>query len=240
VLLVLLLQVEGPGRPDAIHGRATVAAITIRLAPVEPAAAVRPRERDTLRPLPASVPAPEASAPTLLPGPAEGTAGPAAISQPTPVDWSGQASTVAARVAREAESPRTFGLPRESMRKPCTPRTHYDKAVREQMEPLMPETHDPVPPGGIAAPSSSVKMGGVRVGIARIGGDGKESQEDSSGSGRRSSFKWQWESAGMGNGGFEELLTSGWAEPRAYGGMFDDMRAGRTPRSSVPDPDTCD
>lgn len=145
---------------------------------------------------------------------------------------------MAARVGQEAESPPQFGPPLQAMRRPCTPRTQYDKATRDLMEPLLPEVHDPVPPGGIGAAPSSVKMGGVRVGIVRLGGKKKQEEQDSSG--RKSSFRWKWESPKMGNGGAEQLLTSGWAEEVPYDAMFDDMQAGRTPPSSVPHHDICD
>lgn len=53
---------------------------------------------------------------------------------------------------------------------------------------------------------------------------------------RESSFKWKKDSKPTGSG----ALTLGWEPPPANGGLFDDMMAGRTPRSSVPDPNNCD
>jgi hypothetical protein len=147
---------------------------------------------------------------------------------------------MAASVAQVSESPPTFAPPLQAMRQPCKPRAQFDKASRELMQPLLPEVHDPVPPGGSGAAPSSVRMGGVRVGIVRFGGGKAEREEGSSSDQSKSSFRWKWNSPKMGNGGFEQLLTSGWAEPVAYDGMFDDMLAGKTPQSSVPDPHICD
>lgn len=239
-LFVLMLQVKGRARPQLSPLPSPVTSITIRLFPVGSPAAARPEGPEVPRRPPAPAAGIETVTATIPPQTAVETPRPAATGTPPPVDWSGQASAVAARVAQDAESPPTFGPPLQALRKPCTPRTHYDKATRELMGPLMPEVHDPIPPGGLAPPSSSVRMGGVRVGILRPGGGKDKDQQDSSSDGRQSSFKWKWESPDMGNGGAEQLLTSGWAEPVTYDGMFDDMQAGRTPQSSVPDPNRCD
>lgn len=240
-LFVLLLQIEGRKRPEELRRPSLVNSITIRLSPAAPQVADRPDNTNAPRRAPASTPATQVVTPTFQPQPDVDTSGSPAFDAPPPVDWVGKSSAIAARVAQDAESPPTFGPSLQVMRRPCTPRTHYDQATRELMDPLLPEIHDPIPPGGIAAPPSSVKMGGVRVGILGFGGDKDKDQQASSGSGRKSSFKWKWESPDMGNGGVEQMLTSGWAEPvEGYDGMFDDMLAGRTARSSVPDPDTCD
>lgn len=237
-LLVLLLQIEGRGRPETIASSPRIASITIRLFPVGPPVPDQPDESVAPQPQPAPVPAPGVFAPAIAPEPVSGAPA-AAEDQPASVDWNGRASELAARIAQQAETPRTFSQPLQVMRQPCTPRTRYDKATRELMEPLLPQDNDPVPPGGIGPAPSSVRMGGVRVGIVRIGGGEDKSRQDSS-SGRKPSFRWKWDTPDMKNGGLEELLTSGWAEAVPYDGMFDDMLQGRTPRSSVPDPDKCD
>lgn len=53
---------------------------------------------------------------------------------------------------------------------------------------------------------------------------------------RESSFEWKKDSKSTGSGS----LTLGWEPPPANDSLFDDMKAGRTPHSSVPDPNNCD
>jgi hypothetical protein len=162
----------------------------------------------------------------------------AAADPPQPVDWYAEAGTLARNYADRADEPRTFSQPRTAVSEPCRRRTQFDKETTARMDELLPPPRDPIPPGGHAPASSSVRMGSARVGIIRFGGGKREEAQD--GGERRSSFKWAWESTSDANGGFEELLTEGFAEPRPYAGMFDDMEAGRTPDSSVPDPNLCD
>jgi hypothetical protein len=50
------------------------------------------------------------------------------------------------------------------------------------------------------------------------------------------SFKWKSEQKSTGSAG----LTLGWEEPDPDKHFFDDMKKGRTPESSVPDPNICD
>lgn len=53
---------------------------------------------------------------------------------------------------------------------------------------------------------------------------------------RDSSFEWKSDQKSSGSG----ALTLGWEPPPPNKHLFDDMKAGKTPRSSVPDPETCD
>jgi hypothetical protein len=242
VLFVLLLQTEGRSRPQRAHLVLPAMRITLRPFPVEPrvVADTGGTETGSRSSAPAlATPATGVAAIVSLPTAAEAPR-PAGTDPAPPVDWTGKASAIAARVAEDAETAPSFGPALQAMRQPCTSGRQYDKATRELMEPLLPEVHDPVPPGGIAAAPSSVRMGGARVGIVRFGGGKGEVEQGNGSRERKPSFRWKWDTPKMGNGGAEQLLTSGWAEPVAYDGMFDDMLAGRTPQSSVPHPELCD
>lgn len=54
---------------------------------------------------------------------------------------------------------------------------------------------------------------------------------------RESSFAWKKDAKPTGGSGG---LTLGWEPPPANAHLFDDMKEGKTPRSSVPDPNKCD
>lgn len=62
---------------------------------------------------------------------------------------------------------------------------------------------------------------------------------DETGNRRRngSSFKWRWDDTSKGGSG---MLTPGWEPAPIYDGIFDDMKAGKTPDSSVPGVTLCD
>jgi hypothetical protein len=53
------------------------------------------------------------------------------------------------------------------------------------------------------------------------------------------SFKWNHEDETSSKGGIA-ALTMGWEEPPPDKHFFDDMKQGKTPHSSVPDPNVCD
>jgi len=151
------------------------------------------------------------------------------IPEPAPrVDWELAAQQLAANAT---EDPLTFSPPPETLRRPCAPR-NYDAATRARMNELLPAPRD-LPTGGTS--QKSVQMGGVRVGIITLvpGRGHKSTGDDVS----KSSFKWKWDHHSTGG---RAGLTLGWEPPPEYDGMFDDMKAGKTLGSSVPDPDLCD
>lgn len=73
------------------------------------------------------------------------------------------------------------------------------------------------------------------MGIVGIVGGVRPPRTDTGG--RKSSFRRIWERNDRGGVGW---LTPGWEPPPPYDGMFDDMQAGKTPESSVPDPHDCE
>jgi hypothetical protein len=231
-LLVLVLIVEDrdllrplpPARKLTgmwIHLQAPISppddiAVAARLTPAPATRPLQQRPRPSIESAPAPQAAPEATDPS------------APESRPR-VDWELAAQRLAANVT---EDPVTFSPPPETMRRPCTPR-NYDAAIKARMNELLPPPRD-LPSGGADSSQKSVQMGGVRVGIITlVPGRGHTSTGDDV---SKSSFKWKWDHKSTGSA----ALTLGWEPPPEYDGMFDDMKAGKTPDSSVPDPDVCD
>jgi len=150
-----------------------------------------------------------------------------------PVDWHAGAAEQAARYAERLDRPDTLRALTSPIRQPCRPRRDFDAETRQKMNALLPPRPD-LDITGAEPPTKSVIMGSARVGLLGVGGVRPPPEDD----GRpKSSFRWKWDEVNRGGIG---SLTLGWEEPPPYDGMFDDMQAGRTPESSVPDPDTCD
>lgn len=150
-----------------------------------------------------------------------------------PVDWHAGAAEQAARYAERIDRPDTLRPATNPIRQPCRPRRDFDADTRQKMNALLPPKPD-LDITGAEPPTKSVMMGNTRVGLLGVGGVRPPPEDD----GRpKSSFRWKWDEVNRGGIG---SLTLGWEEPPPYDGMFDDMKAGRTPDSSVPDPNTCD
>lgn len=232
-VFLLLLQAERRSKPERLHAPPQLISIAIQLHPVVPVVPPRSNEAEATRGLPSLTPAPDVS-PPVIPQPPAQEAPRDAPEQPSPVDWYATAGELAARYAKEAGEPRTFSPPPPVMRRPCSPRSSFDKDTREKMATLMPPEPDPIPVGGFR--SSSVNMGGVIV-RERALGRGESDDQGSDTAESKRSFKWKWE--GKSSGGIS-WLTLGWEPNPPYDGMFDDMQAGKTPESSVPHHETCE
>lgn len=254
-----------PRPPPAIGARTAAGGLTLTVHGLL-VMVLLSEDRDLVRPLPASrapaqvwinlasvqvsplpaAPADRASEMSALPAravtpPARGIAtAPAPASTPqtgsdeqdpvaSPADWELLARQRGGNYGRE-EIRTTFGEPLAKMREPCIARP-LDSSTVALMDERLPQPRDL--PVNSAPAQKIVQLGGARVGIVTIAGSNRRSVDTNS----KSSFKWKWDDTSKGG---IAALTPGWEEPPAYDGMFDDMQAGRTPSSSVPDPDFCD
>lgn len=230
----LIAWIEARMAPSELPAAPQLLSIALRLQPLLPPerttaspANLTRQTRASVTVQPAVMPITEPTPPPIVPGVAAPAVAPI-------VDWQAQAAAAAARYARDVEPVRASGQASSLVRQPCTPRTNFDEATAAQMKELLPLPRDlPLTGGGGETPS--VKMGGVRVGLLTLGGGPKRQRDDSAGA--RRSFKWRsdYHSSGGSAG-----LTMGWEKPDPYTAMFDDMKAGKTPDSSVPDPNVCD
>jgi len=117
----------------------------------------------------------------------------------------------------------------------------------------VPPTAITLPPASEAnAPPSDAPRAGVdwHEAAAKLGGNyGREKEPDTLVPPRarmrkpckppESTFKWKHEEAATSKGGIA-ALTLDWEEPEPDKHYFDDMKQGKTPHSSVPDPNVCD
>lgn len=221
--IALLLWLDDGSASRPVRQESLVRAIAITLLPLEAPAtseATDPAESgesgETLRPgTPNAVPPPAMpSAAITLPAPEESS--PTALAAPREIDWYAQAGAAAARHAEQADNPGTFSGPIQKMREPCNPRKSSFWAPLEGE----PGAERPRWEDMSNAPPGSTMIGSTRVGIVPLKNivrtiailTGKERSD--------------------------ELVRENRSEPNRR--LFDDMKAGATPDSSVPDTDHCD
>jgi hypothetical protein len=239
-LFVLLLVIERQVSPRREASLPRMLSIAIRLQPLTPFTPAAPRDDESPRSSAHARSTPAATQPVTTPSPVREAPPDAEPGESPQSNWYTQAAALTARYAEEADRASTFSPPPAVMRQPCTPRTNFDKTTRDTMDELLPPPREPSSSNADPA-SSSVRMGGVRVGVVKLVGAGQGTENmargESNASGRdKSSFKWKWDSKRTGIA----ALTPGWEAPPVYDGMFDDMKAGKTLDSSVPDPNQCD
>lgn len=169
---------------------------------------------------------PQPGAPKTVPSPAAPAAAitlPAAEDSPsmelvTPreIDWYAQAAATAARHAEQADNPATFSGPVQKMREPCKPRKSSFWAPLQAEPGAEPPRWEDMN----AAPPGSTMIGSTRVGVVQFGAivNTIARLTDSE--------------------RIDGLVRENRSEPNSH--LFDDMKAGTTPDSSVPDPNHCD
>lgn len=84
-----------------------------------------------------------------------------------PVDWDDERRKAAALFAATYGRPDRFSPAPQALRTPCVA-PKFDKETRARMEEVQPKEPDPSPPALGVGQSSSVQMGGARVGLLRF------------------------------------------------------------------------
>jgi hypothetical protein len=228
-LLVTVLLLEDQDLQRPLPASRALAQVWIHLTSVQVPAMDEPLVRETRASRARAIPPRVDESPLARP-PATRPSGSIELDRaPSPVHWDLMAQRRAGTFGEE-EKPATFGPPVAKLREPCV-QQGLDRNTMALMDERLPPPRD-FPVNDTRA-QKIVQLGGARVGIVTIVGSNRRSVD----TGNKSSFKWKWDHNDTGG---IAALTLGWEDPPDYDGMFDDMQAGKTPSSSVPDPDFCD
>lgn len=131
---------------------------------------------------------------------------------------------------------------------PPAPRSSTPARAPTRAITLPPAIESPAPAQPSATPAPDIDW---RAEAAKLTAGYGEDEEERTGVGEplprlrepckppERSFKWKAEQEATSKGGIAGL-TLGWIPNPPDDGFFDDMQAGKTPKSSVPSPHTCD